>query len=300
MIVKGHRVYRGRRGAGRSGSPVLLTILVLVLLGLLLAFSLLPEYVVYHRDGVEMVVPMLQEDGKGYTVEGISAPVPYTGDASAAIQVAEPDYTNVSLASSAGLQYLTGYYVPFSKVNANGLLASANPDVALRDRTGAPYVDESGGWVDLWNRDVRTYIEELCTDLMAMGVDEIILSRVEHPFAEVMYTREIASSLNREAFCMNFSIAVREAIDKTMKDKNVHLSARVPHDVLTTGTDNGQSMDNFLKVYDRLVIETETYSDDAPLFTEKKIDSTLRFVPQMTWTFGGGSWILDPTVGASK
>lgn len=84
------------------------------------------------------------------------------------------------------------------------LLASANPDVALRDRTGAPYVDESGGWVDLWNRDVRTYIEELCTDLMAMGVDEIILSRVEHPFAEVMYTREIASSLNREAFCMNF------------------------------------------------------------------------------------------------
>ena len=211
MIVKGHRVYRGRRGAGRSGSPVLLTILVLVLLGLLLAFSLLPEYVVYHRDGVEMVVPMLQEDGKGYTVEGISAPVPYTGDASATIQVAEPDYTNVSLASSAGLQYLTGYYVPFSKVNANGLetavkeaersgvkglvlemkdesgklawmsgvatassnaanstwdptaylselkaqgwtitaeiccavdtlLASANPDVALRDRTGAPYV----------------------------------------------------------------------------------------------------------------------------------------------------------------
>ena len=121
MIVKGHRVYRGRRGAGRSGSPVLLTILVLVLLGLLLAFSLLPEYVVYHRDGVEMVVPMLQEDGQGYTVEGISAPVPYTGDASAAIQVAEPDYTNVSLASSAGLQYLTGYYVPFSKVNANGL-----------------------------------------------------------------------------------------------------------------------------------------------------------------------------------
>ena len=75
MIVKGHRVYRGRRGAGRSGSPVLLTILVLVFLGLLLAFSLLPEYVVYHRDGVEMVVPVLQEDGKGYTVEGISAPV---------------------------------------------------------------------------------------------------------------------------------------------------------------------------------------------------------------------------------
>ena len=64
MIVKGHRVYRGHRSAGHSGLPVLLTILVLILLALLLTFSLLPEYVVYHRDGVEMVVPMLQESGQ--------------------------------------------------------------------------------------------------------------------------------------------------------------------------------------------------------------------------------------------
>ena len=372
MFVKGHRVYRGHRGASRSGSPILLTILVLLLIALLLAFSLLPEYVVYHPDGVEMVVPMLQESGEGYTVEPAEAPGAYTGDATATIQVAEPDYSLVSLADTSGLQYLNGYYVPFSKVNAKGLetavkeaersgvkglvlemkdesgklawmsgvatassnaanstwdptaylselkadgwkltaeiccavdtlLASANPDVALRDRmTGAPYTDSLGGWVDLWNRDVRTYTEELCTDLMAMGFDEIILSRVEHPLAEVTYTREIAGNLTREASAMNFAIAVRTALNDTLEEKNVHLSARVPHDVLTTGTDNGQSMDNFLKVFDRLVIETETYSEDAPVFTEKKIDSTLRFVPQMTWTFGGGSWILDPTVGADS
>ena len=36
MIVKGHRVYRGHRSAGRSGAPVLLTVLVLVLIALLL------------------------------------------------------------------------------------------------------------------------------------------------------------------------------------------------------------------------------------------------------------------------
>ena len=57
MIIKGHRVYRGRRGAGRSGSPVLLTILVLVLLGLLLAFSLLPEYVVYPVSYTHLTLP---------------------------------------------------------------------------------------------------------------------------------------------------------------------------------------------------------------------------------------------------
>ena len=95
MIVKGHRVYRGHRSAGHSGLPVLLTILVLILLALLLTFSLLPEYVVYHRDGVEMVVPMLQESGQGYTVEGISARAPYAGDASSAFQGAETGYTHI-------------------------------------------------------------------------------------------------------------------------------------------------------------------------------------------------------------
>ena len=369
MIVNGHRVYRGRRSAGKSSLPFWLTVLVLLLIVFLLAFSLLPQYLVYHSDSVEMVVPMLQEDGKAYSVTAITAPSAYAGSAAASIQVAEPDYSLVSLADGKGLQYLDAYYVPFSKVTAAGvetavkeaersgvkglvlemkdesgklawmsgvatassnaanstwdpesylselkddgwtlvaeiscavdsLLSAADPDVALRDTSGVPYADENGGWVDLWNRDVRTYIEELCSDLITLGFDEIILSHVEHPLAQVMYTRDVASSLNREASVMNFSIAVRTALEDTLDDKGVHLSVRASHDILTNGTDNGQTLENLLKVYDRLVIETDSYSDDAPIFTELKIDSTLRFVPQMTWTFGGGSWILDPTVGS--
>ena len=40
--------------------------------------------------------------------------------------------------------------------------------------------------------------------------------------------------------------------------------------------------------------EHQNGGDDAPLFTAAHYDSTLRFVPQMTWGFGGGSWIIDP------
>ena len=33
---------------------------------------MLPQYLVYHRNSVEMVVPMLEEDGQPYTVERVA------------------------------------------------------------------------------------------------------------------------------------------------------------------------------------------------------------------------------------
>ena len=370
MIVRGHRVYRGAPSAGSRLPSVLLFIVVFVLLAGLMAFSLLPQYLVYHRDQVEMVVPMLEESGQGYTVEAVSGPEAYGGEAHAAVKVTEPDYSYVDLAQTRGMNYLMAYYIPMSKVTEAGLspavkeaqrsisglgakglvlemkdesghlawmsnvamassvasnstwdpsaelaelkadgwylaakvscsvdtlLAQAHPEYALRDSSGAIYTDGNGSWVDLWNRDVRSYIVDLCADLIGMGFDEIILSHVEHPNAQVGYTRQIASTLSREACVMNFSIAVRQGLTKTMTEHGARLCAMVSHDVLgAADTVNGQSLDNFLRVYDRVVIPTATYSEDAPIFTAAKYDSTLRFVPQMNWGFGGGSWLLDP------
>jgi len=369
MISRGHRVYRGRQTAGSRLPSVLLFIFVFLLLAGLAAFSLLPQYLVYHRDGVDMIVPMLEEDGKGYTVVGTTGPQPYPEPVTANVQVAAPDYSLVSLADGRALNYLQAYYLPFSKITESNLdsavkeaqrqisglgakglvlemkddsgklawmsnvamassiasnsnwdpsaelaelkadgwylvakvscsvdtlLAEKNPDVALRDPNGAVYQDGSGSWVDLWNRDVRRYIIDLCTDLIGMGFDEIILSHVEHPVNPVTYTREIAASLDKEACVMNFAIAVRQGLAKPMTDNGAHLCAMLTHDALTGAPANGQSLESFLRVFDRVVIPTATYSDDAPVFTGAHYDSTLRFVPQMTWAFGGGSWLLDP------
>ena len=370
MISRGHRVYRGRQSAGTRLPSVLLFILVFLLLAGLAAFSLLPQYLVYHRDGVEMVVPMLEESGLPYTVEALGGPEPYPGQANASVQISAPDYSYVELADGKGLGYLQAYYVPMSKVTESALdsavkeaqrsisgigakgvvlemkdesgrlawmsnvalassiasnsswdpsaalaelkadgwylvakvscgvdtlLATKYQGVALRDGSGAIYETGAGCWVDLWNREVRSYIIDLCTDLIGMGFDEIILSHVEHPNATVTYTRQIAANLNREACVMNFSIAVRQGLSRVMASSGAHLCAMMSHDVLGAAESvNGQSLENFLRVYDRVVIPTATYSEDAPIFTGAKYDSTLRFVPQMTWAFGGGSWLLDP------
>ena len=374
MISRGHRVYRGRQTAGSRLPSVLLFIFVFLLLAGLAAFSLLPQYLVYHRDGVDMIVPMLEEDGKGYTVVGTTGPQPYPETVHASVEVAAPDYSMVSLADGRALKYLQAYYIPISKITENNLdsaikeaerkisglgakgvvlemkdesgklawmsnvarassiasnsnwdpsaelselkadgwylvakvscsvdslLAEKSPELALRDPSGAVYTDGNGSWVDLWNRDVRQYTIDLCADLIGMGFDEIILSHVEHPVNTVSYTRDIGASLDKEACVMNFSIAVRQGLNKVMTDHGAHLCAMLTHDALTGTPANGQTLENFLRVYDRVVILTSTYSEDAPKFTAAHYDSTLRFVPQMTWAFGGGSWLLDPNAPAA-
>ena len=369
MISRGHRVYRGSQSAGSRLPAVLLFIFVFLLLAALMAFSLLPEYLVYHRDKVEMVVPMLEESGQPYTITAVAGPGPYGSPVNSSIQVAAPDYSVVDMAETRSLGYLQAYYIPMSKVTetsldgavkeaqrsisamgAKGLvlemkdesgklawmsnvarassiasnsnwdpsamiselkadgwylaakvccgvdtqLAVKDETTALRDPNGAVFYDATGMFVDLWNRDVRNYIIDLCTDLIGMGFDEIILARVEHPNSTVIYTRDIAATLDRQACVMNFSIAVRRGLTNIMAKNGTHLDAYADHIVLGADTVNGQTLSNLLKVFDRVVISTGTYGQDAPVFTEAKIDSTLRFVPQMTWGFGGGSWIIDP------
>ena len=369
MISRGHRVYRGAQSAGSRLPSVLLFLLVFLLLAALMAFSLLPEYLVYHRDGVEMVVPMLEESGQPYIITAVSGPQPYGAPVISSVQVSAPDYSMVDMAETRGLSYLQAYYIPFNKVTeasldsavkeaqrsistmgAKGLvlemkdesghlawmsnvamassiasnsnwdpsamlaelksqgwylaakvccgvdtqLALKNEGTALRDANGDAYYDASGVWVDLWNRDVRNYTIDLCADLIGMGFDEIILYRVEHPTATVTYTRDIAATLDRQACVMNFSIAVRRGLTPVLTKNGAHLDAYADHSILGAETSNGQTMENLLRVFDRVVISTGTYAQDAPVFTKAKYDSTLRFVPQMTWGFGGGSWIIDP------
>ena len=374
MISRGHRVYRGSQSAGARAPAILLFIFVFLLLAALMAFSLLPEYLVYHRDGVEMVVPYLEESGQPYTITAVAGPGPYGSPVNSSVQVSPPDYSVVDLAETRNLGYFQAYYIPMSKVTetsldsavkeaqrsistmgAKGLvlemkdetghlawmsnvamassiasnsnwdpsamiselksqgwylaakvscgvdsvLAMKDENTALRDANGAIYYDTTGMFVDLWNRDVRSYIIDLCTDLIGMGFDEIILSRVEHPNASVIYTREVASTLDRQAYVMNFSIAARRGLTNVLNKNGARLDVYADHSILGAETSNGQSLENMMRVFDRVVISTGTYGEDAPVFTEAKIDSTLRFVPQMTWGFGGGSWIIDPNAPAA-
>lgn len=173
-------------------------------------------------------------------------------------------------------------------------MAQRNPNVALKDMTGGVYTTEGqAGYLDPWNQEVRDYIIALCKDLLRMGFDEIILSGVELPAGEVAYTRTISPVLDRTVCVTNFAIAVRSGVEEQLKESGAALNVRMSHDAFTTLTvTNGQTFENMLKVFDRVVIDTETYADDVQFFLDREADSTLRFVPGMTWNFAGGSWIL--------
>ena len=365
MIGK-NRVYRGHVTGTNHLPSVLLFLIVLILLALIAAFALLPQYMVCYQDGVEMVVPFLTEDGKGFSLEGTTGPMPYTGAVSTTVSIAPPDYSAISLGSDRSLGYMQCLYVPYNKVTAAGvesyvneanrigvkglylqmkneegklawmstsamassyatnnawdisatvaelkadgwylvaelscsidtLLASADNALALKDAMGGVYTAGGGSWVDLWNRTVRAYIVKLCTDLITLGFDEIVLTHVEHPNAAVSYTRSIGAELDATACVMSFSVAVREALNDVLKENGAHLCATLSHDALTNAQPNGQSLETYLKVFDRLIVPTETYGDDCALFLALHADSTLRYVPRMTWTFSGGSWLLDTT-----
>ena len=180
-------------------------------------------------------------------------------------------------------------------------LASRNVSAALKDSLGAPYADASGGWVDPWNREVRDYTAALAADLLSKGFDEVVLNHVEHPDAAVTYTRTVSGALDRTACVTNFAIAVREELSDTLEKTGGHLDAVLTHDAFTaTASANGQTLTNFLKVFDRVIIATDTYGDDAKVFVDAHIDSTLRYVPRMTWIFSGASWVLDTTVAANE
>ena len=367
MIIRRHIVYRGHRSPTKQLPRILLFLIVLILLALLAAFALLPQYLVYTPDSAEMVVPLLEESGKGFELTDTEKPQPYPGTAEATFTVAAPDYSYIDMADTDGLDYMQGSYVPFSKITETGLESAKNeaqrsgvkglimemknrdgslawastvakasscgangkwdmsaelaelkadgwylaaelpcavdtlmatkmPETALRDFSGAPYADGRGTWVDPWNKTVREYIAELAADLISMGFDEIILTDLEHPSGEVLYTREIAGGLDHTACVMNCAIAVRQLMEKTLSTSGAHLCVEMSHDALTGNAVNGQSFEYFLKVFDRLIIKTTTYHDDAQIFVGAHIDSTLRYVPQMSWSFSGGSWVLDPSI----
>ena len=188
-----------------------------------------------------------------------------------------------------------GYYLAAElSCIPDATLAQRNPNVALKSLNGELFTTETqAGYLDPWNQEVRDYIIALCKDLFRMGFDEIILSGVELPPGEVVYTRTISPVLDRTVCVTNFAIAVRQGLEEVLEEGDRALNVRMSHDSFTTLTvTNGQTFENMLKVFDRIVIDTETYSEDVQFFLDRDADSTLRFVPGMTWHFAGGSWIL--------
>ena len=144
----------------------------------------------------------------------------------------------------------------------DAMFTARSTSVALRRAdNGANYIDGYGTWLDPYSQTVRTYIAELAQELFDMGFDEVVLADVAHPIldegVELLYTRELSTGAKPYAAVSGFAINVANAL----KDRTGLLSIYVnDYTALAKTNDYGQDAALFLKLYDRVYVNTDKSS----------------------------------------
>ncbi len=189
------------------------------------------------------------------------------------------------------------YLVAQISVCADEYMAYRNPAIALRDTTGAIFADDSGVWLDPYNKYLRTYVSELMAELFTFGFDEVVLSDLAHPNTEdtLIYSETSTATLDRVSCIANFAKAVTKPYIGTNKQVSVLCDAASLRGSLSEST--GQDPAILAKFFDRLYVYSaaEFLSTDLPLLYEAVPSETaVRVVPITTAQQASGSWALRP------
>lgn len=180
------------------------------------------------------------------------------------------------------------------------LMAERNVTWQLKNADGARYTDDAGGWLDPYSADFRSYIADLAAELAAMGFDEILLANVAHPPVAADTLAYSASSTTPSAVSAvsAFSTYITRSIDKS----GAVVSVLATRDAITgaEGNMNGQNIELFMKVYDRIYCYTdanayETYMNACEKYLSLG-DIGTRFVPICYATLPPTDcWVLTDT-----
>ena len=144
----------------------------------------------------------------------------------------------------------------------DAMFTARSNSVALRRAdNGANYIDGYGTWLDPYSQTVRSYIAELAQELFTMGFDEVVLADVAHPIpeagTELLYTRELSTPASPYAAVSGFAISVANAL----KDRTGLLSIYINDaEALAKTNASGQDAGLFMKLYDRVYINTDKFS----------------------------------------
>lgn len=166
-------------------------------------------------------------------------------------------------------------------------MATRNTPLALRNEQGNIYTDESGTWLDPYNRGVREYIIGLMTELSDMGFDEILLTNIAHPPEDIAltYSQDMSTAMDIPSCISNLAMKLSSAMESYETEVSAVYDA-------ATGQDEGF----FLKVFDRIYRDCtqenmEERRNEARSAMESG-DVGLRFVPMMTSANDSESWLL--------
>lgn len=157
---------------------------------------------------------------------------------------------------------------------------------------GAVLATDAGYWMDPFNTEYRQYLVDVCSELIYMGFNEIMLSYVSHPVAEnVRYTQQMTQQPTPEAAISSFAIYMERELGDLAP-----IGVRVSYEALTNGVgSNGQDMSVLGKVFDRIYVSSTSNTYQADL--DKALDymdstDTDRFVPYGYSAPTDNSWML--------
>ena len=175
------------------------------------------------------------------------------------------------------------------------LMAVRYPALALKGTDGAAYHDDTGYWLDPYNRTVREYIVDLAKELTEMGFDEIVFSQLSHPDAEgLTYTQAMTAAPDPKAAIDSFSLRLYRAFESSDARISVRCSANSVRNDRSAQT--GEDIDFYLKVFDRLYCDTDAagaVSDQSSV--EARItgeNKAARFVPVVSGAVETDSWVI--------
>ena len=175
---------------------------------------------------------------------------------------------------------------------ADTLMASRNWTLALQNELGLPYADSDGVyWLDPYNRTLRTYLLNLCEELLQQGFDEIILADLRHPVSDSAFNYTVTlhgDASPRDAVCQ-LARSLAESLNgrETLQGGRLIVSAELDASSLRTGGEgsSGQDVAVFAQLFDRLYCRTDSYSvatDEVLAGSFISTNAALRFVPVFT------------------
>lgn len=191
------------------------------------------------------------------------------------------------------------------------LFANHSNSCTLKTSYGANYSDEMGYWLDPYNLNLRTYVEQMVRELWDMGFDEVLLADVMHPNlvgkedAQLVYTRDMSTKPGAVNAVCGFALTVAQALEERPEGKYLSIYCYSRPALVRADESTGQDARLFMKLYDRVYLDSDGF---AYSYNVADIESNIvmgnkydRLVPVVINNLlDNSSWVLVDDLGEAE
>lgn len=146
------------------------------------------------------------------------------------------------------------------------LFANHSNSCTLKTSYGANFSDDMGYWLDAYNLNLRTYVEQMVRELWDMGFDEVLLADVRHPTlpwdedVELVYTRDMSTPPSAMNAVCGFAVTVAQALEDRPAGKYLSIYCYTRPALVKADDDTGQDARLFMKLYDRVYLDSDGFA----------------------------------------